>query len=206
MRAFMSSASAALRSTARTSSRRSWRRHGSRTARDLELWVRVAVPAKNSSMPLERKFGTTGAKAQRLLVKTRQAADELGITFHVGSQTTTPDAYVSAFEEVRQADRRPGVVARPPRRRRRLPFGLHGQLPAPLSSLRRGHRERRRTLPVGGSLPADVRAGPRAGGGGRSPDRARRCATRQRAVHQRRQPTARCSMPHIWVSISRSSC
>ena len=62
-------------------------------ARDLELFVRIAVPAKNSRVPLERKFGVTGQKAARLLVKTRQAADELGITFHVGSQTTTPDAY-----------------------------------------------------------------------------------------------------------------
>ena len=56
--------------------------------------MRVAVPAQNSKIPLERKFGIAGAKAARLLVKTRQAAEELGITFHVGSQTTTPDAFV----------------------------------------------------------------------------------------------------------------
>ena len=56
-------------------------------ARDSMLWVRVAVPAKNSRMPLERKFGIVGQRAARLLVKTRQAAKELGITFHVGSQT-----------------------------------------------------------------------------------------------------------------------
>src|SRR5215471_6845896 len=38
-------------------------------ARDLLLWVRVAVPAINSRIPLERKFGLSGQKAAKLLVK-----------------------------------------------------------------------------------------------------------------------------------------
>jgi len=79
-------------------------------ARDLRLYVRIAVPAKNSRVPLERKFGSTGLKAQRLLVKTRQVAAELGITFHVGSQTTTPDAYLSALGEVHRLIVKAGVV------------------------------------------------------------------------------------------------
>lgn len=79
-------------------------------APDLELFVRIAVPAKNSRIPLERKFGTSGLKAQRLLVKTRQVADELGITFHVGSQTTTPDAYATAFAEAKKLIVKAGVV------------------------------------------------------------------------------------------------
>lgn len=79
-------------------------------ARDMQLFVRIAVPAKNARVPLERKFGTTGQKAQKLLVKTRQVADELGITFHVGSQTTTPDSYVTALEEVRKLIVKAGVI------------------------------------------------------------------------------------------------
>ena len=79
-------------------------------AKDLELFVRLAVPSKNSRIPLERKFGTTGQKAAKLLVKARQVADELGITFHVGSQTTTPDAYAMAFEEVKKLIVKAGVV------------------------------------------------------------------------------------------------
>jgi ornithine decarboxylase len=79
-------------------------------AKDLQLYVRVAVPAKNSRIPLERKFGIAGAKAAKLLVKTRQVADELGIAFHVGSQTTTPDAYVTAFAEVHKLIVKAGVV------------------------------------------------------------------------------------------------
>jgi ornithine decarboxylase len=79
-------------------------------AKDLELFVRISVPAKNSRVPLEHKFGITGQRAQRLLVKTRQVADELGITFHVGSQTTTPDAYAMAFEEAKKLIVKAGVV------------------------------------------------------------------------------------------------
>lgn len=78
--------------------------------RDLILWVRVAVAAKNSRVPLERKYGATGAKAARLLVKARQACKELGITFHVGSQTVTPEAYTNALREVGQLIAKAGVV------------------------------------------------------------------------------------------------
>ena len=79
-------------------------------ARDLLLWVRIAVPAINSRIPLERKFGLSGQKAARLLMKTRQVAAELGLTFHVGSQTTTPDAFVTALGEVHKLIVKAGVV------------------------------------------------------------------------------------------------
>ena len=81
-----------------------------RPARDLKLFVRVAVPAINSLIPLEHKFGIAGAAAADLLVKTRQVAAELGITFHVGSQTTTPDAFVAALQAVRELIGVDGVV------------------------------------------------------------------------------------------------
>src|SRR5262245_48333656 len=78
--------------------------------RDLILWVRVSVSARNSKIPLERKFGTSGAKAARLLVKARQAAKELGITFHVGSQAATPQVFTTALAEVGKLIARAGVV------------------------------------------------------------------------------------------------
>jgi ornithine decarboxylase len=118
-------------------------------SRDLVLWVRVAVAAKNSRIPLERKFGVTGAKAARLLVKTRQAARELGITFHVGSQTVTPDAYVAALEEVGKLIGKAGVVLD------RLDVGggfpsiYADGAPAPLHAFMRAIRERAERLPIG---------------------------------------------------------
>ncbi len=79
-------------------------------ARGLKLFVRIAVRPKNSRVPLERKFGIQGVAAARLLVKTRQVAHELGVTFHVGSQTLTPDAYTNALEEVNNLIVTAGVV------------------------------------------------------------------------------------------------
>lgn len=79
-------------------------------ARDLLLWVRLAVPAINSRIPLERKFGVSGQKAAQLLMTARQAASELGLTFHVGSQTSTPDAFVTALGEVHKVIVKAGVV------------------------------------------------------------------------------------------------
>ncbi len=79
-------------------------------ARDLNLYVRISVPPKNSRIPLERKFGIQGAAAARLLLATRQVAAELGITFHVGSQTQSPEAYGSALVEVHKLIVKAGVV------------------------------------------------------------------------------------------------
>lgn len=116
--------------------------------RDLTLWVRVAVAAKNSKIPLERKFGIAGAKAARLLMKARQAAKELGITFHVGSQTATPDAFVTALEEVGRLIGKAGVVVD------RLDVGggfpsiYADTAPAPLSSFMRAIAEGVERLPV----------------------------------------------------------
>jgi ornithine decarboxylase len=78
--------------------------------KDLTLWVRIAVTPKNAALPLDRKFGVAAAKAAKLLVKTRQVAKELGISFHVGSQTVSPDAYTAALDDVKRLIVKAGVV------------------------------------------------------------------------------------------------
>jgi len=118
-------------------------------ARDLALWVRVAVAAKNSRIPLERKFGVSGAKAARLLVKARQAARELGITFHVGSQTVTPDAYVAALDEVAKLIGKAGVVLDRLDVGGGFPSAYADSAPVPLSSFMRAIIERAERLPIG---------------------------------------------------------
>jgi ornithine decarboxylase len=117
--------------------------------RDLTLWVRVAVAAKNSRVPLERKYGVTGAKAARLLVKARQASRELGITFHVGSQTGTPEAYTAALAEVGRLIVKAGIVLD------RLDVGggfpsiYADEVPVPLSAFMRAIEDGVERLPVG---------------------------------------------------------
>jgi ornithine decarboxylase len=102
--------------------------------RNLTLWVRIAVPPKNSRIPLERKFGITGARAARLLVKTRQVAKLLGITFHVGSQTVTPEAYGNALEEVHKLIVKAGVLVERIDVGGGFPSRYSNERPAPLSS------------------------------------------------------------------------
>lgn len=78
--------------------------------RDLTLWVRIAVESKNAKLPLDKKFGVSPQKAVKLLMKTRQAARELGVSFHVGSQTGTPESYLIALDEVKRLIVKAGVV------------------------------------------------------------------------------------------------
>jgi ornithine decarboxylase len=118
-------------------------------ARDLILWVRIAVPPKNARLPLERKFGIAGLQAARLLVKTRQVAKELGITFHVGSQTVTPDAWSLAFAEVKKLIVKAGVVADRIDVGGGFPSRYSNEMPAPLSDFMAVIREGADTLPVG---------------------------------------------------------
>lgn len=79
-------------------------------ADDLKLFVRLSVPSLNSMIPLEHKFGIGGADAAELLVKTRQVAAKVGVTFHVGSQTKSPEAFTHALAEVGRLIRDAGVV------------------------------------------------------------------------------------------------
>jgi ornithine decarboxylase len=117
-------------------------------ARDLALFVRVSVPAINSAIPLEHKFGTTGQKAARLLVKTRQVAAELGLTFHVGSQTMTPDAFVNALAEVQRLIAKAGVVVDRLDVGGGFPSVYPGMSPAPLERFLSAIEEGVEKLPV----------------------------------------------------------
>jgi len=74
-----------------------------RGATDLNLLVRIRVSSDYSKLSLASKFGAEPAEMKALLMATRQAADALGICFHVGSQAMTPAAYSEAMERVRAA-------------------------------------------------------------------------------------------------------
>ncbi len=72
-------------------------------ATDLNLCVRIRVSSDHSKLSLASKFGAAPDEMKELLIATRQAADALGICFHVGSQAMTPAAYGEAMERVRAA-------------------------------------------------------------------------------------------------------
>ncbi|MEO1015535.1 MAG: type III PLP-dependent enzyme [Pseudomonadota bacterium] len=68
-------------------------------AKDLELIVRLAVSGDHAAIPLSNKFGAARTAAPALLRAARAVADELGVSFHVGSQCLDPQAYRIAMRE-----------------------------------------------------------------------------------------------------------
>jgi ornithine decarboxylase len=66
-------------------------------ARDLELFLRLGISAKGAAYELSGKFGAPLDLAAPLLVRARQLAKRLGISFHVGSQCMRPGAYAEAI-------------------------------------------------------------------------------------------------------------
>ncbi len=81
-----------------------------RNAADLTLCVRLRVSSDHSKLSLAAKFGADPRDAAALLLAVRQAADALGICFHVGSQAMSPAAYVQAMARVRAAIVEAGVT------------------------------------------------------------------------------------------------
>jgi len=72
-------------------------------ATDLNLLVRIRVSSEHAKLSLASKFGADPRDVSTLLVAARQAADALGICFHVGSQAMTPAAFAEAMGRVRNA-------------------------------------------------------------------------------------------------------
>ena len=72
-------------------------------ASDLNLLVRIRVSSEHAKLSLAAKFGADPRDISALLMAARQAADALGICFHVGSQAMTPAAFAEAMSRVRQA-------------------------------------------------------------------------------------------------------
>ena len=79
-------------------------------AKDLHLVVRLAVSSDYAQHKLAGKFGAMGAEAVMLLREARAVAEELGVTFHVGSQCMRPEAWRVAMAAVGDIIREAGVT------------------------------------------------------------------------------------------------
>jgi ornithine decarboxylase len=79
-------------------------------ADDLTLFLRVACPNTHSLIPLEGKFGVSSEHAPALLLRARQIARRLGLTFHVGSQAVVPAAFGEAIKQIGQLIVTSGVL------------------------------------------------------------------------------------------------
>ena len=66
-------------------------------AKDLELFVRVAVSNEHAEIDLSKKFGALSSEASALLRLTKQYAKKIGLSFHVGSQCMHPISYAKGI-------------------------------------------------------------------------------------------------------------
>ena len=69
-------------------------------AKDLELFVRVAVSNEHAEIDLSKKFGALSSEASGLLRLTKQYAKKIGLSFHVGSQCMHPISYAKGITEI----------------------------------------------------------------------------------------------------------
>mgnify|MGYP006092024551 FL=1 len=69
-------------------------------AKDLELFVRVAVSNEHAEIDLSKKFGALTSEAIGLLRLTKQYAKKVGLSFHVGSQCMHPISYAKGITDI----------------------------------------------------------------------------------------------------------
>jgi len=69
-------------------------------AKDLELFVRVAVSNEHAEIDLSKKFGAINSEALGLLRLAKAHAKKVGLSFHVGSQCKHPISYAKGIGDL----------------------------------------------------------------------------------------------------------
>ena len=79
-------------------------------AKDLELFIRVAVSNEHAEIDLSKKFGAINSEASALLRLAKQYAKKIGLSFHVGSQCMHPISYSKGISEIGNIIKRTKIV------------------------------------------------------------------------------------------------
>ena len=79
-------------------------------AKDLELFVRVAVSNEHAEIDLSKKFGALSSEAAGLLRLSKQYSKKIGLSFHVGSQCMHPISYAKGISEIGNIIKRTKIV------------------------------------------------------------------------------------------------
>ncbi len=69
-------------------------------AKDLNLFVRIAISNEHAEIDLSRKFGALSPEAIGLIRLSKQHSQKLGISFHVGSQCMHKISYSKGIAEI----------------------------------------------------------------------------------------------------------
>ena len=69
-------------------------------AKDLKLFVRIAISNEHAEIDLSRKFGALPSEALGLVRLCKEHSKKLGISFHVGSQCMEKISYSKGIREI----------------------------------------------------------------------------------------------------------
>ena len=69
-------------------------------AKDLNLFVRIAISNEHAEIDLSRKFGALPSEALGLVRLSKEHSKRLGISFHVGSQCMHKISYSKGINEI----------------------------------------------------------------------------------------------------------
>ncbi len=69
-------------------------------AKDLNLYVRIAISNEHAEIDLSRKFGASPSEAIGLVRLCKEHSNKLGISFHVGSQCMHKISYSKGISEI----------------------------------------------------------------------------------------------------------
>lgn len=69
-------------------------------AKDLTLYVRIAISNEHAEIDLSRKFGAHASEALGLVRLCKEHANKVGISFHVGSQCMHKISFVKGIKEI----------------------------------------------------------------------------------------------------------
>jgi len=78
-------------------------------ANDLCVFLRVHVDETNAAYSLSGKFGASLQEMPLLLQRAARSAEQIGVTFHVGSQCMDPEDFVRSIHSVGEIIRKAGA-------------------------------------------------------------------------------------------------
>ncbi len=81
-----------------------------KSAKDLNLFVRVAVSNEHAEIDLSKKFGALPSEAAGLLRLAKANSKKVGLSFHVGSQCMHPISYSKGISEIGNIIKRTKIV------------------------------------------------------------------------------------------------
>ena len=79
-------------------------------AKDLELFVRVAVSNEHAEIDLSKKFGAINSEAAGLLRLVKQQSKKIGLSYHLGSQCMHPISYSKGISEIANIIKKTKIV------------------------------------------------------------------------------------------------